>query len=1691
MFVFLAWLAAGIGNDADAVPGEVTQEVKVNRTLPKVAPLKTVLEFSASPTVEEIFRAHVFEEPLVPVGDKPTAAENSALAGALLRYAKRSGPDDFSALTDFLQQHPQSPWAAALLTDLGLEYYNTAHYSLAMDAWSNAWALAGKATDAKSMALVQRAFGELLRMNSRLGRLVEIERLLNSLGNYPGTGPASQRIVDAREVLWNMKNRPEIAFRCGPLALRSICIASNLDGAKDAEIQKTASTQRGCSLPQVAGLSRKIGLNYQMAFRNSGDFVVPSVVHWKVGHYAAIMRRVGDLYELHDPTFGNSTWATKQALEAETSGYFLVGPGPLPPGWRAVNEEEGAAVWGKGMSFGNDPQRITKNDLATGGSCPSQGMAAAKVHLMDVNLSLSDNPLGYAPPVGPPAKFVLRYNLRDIFQPANFTYGNLGPQWTSDWYSYITDNPMNSLADVNLYVSGGGQRTYTGFNTNTQSYAYQQYDQNLLTRTGPGSYQLLNGDGSELIFGQSDGSIGSSRNIFLTQIIDPQGNALTLSYNSNLCLVSVQDAIGQVTSLNYGLAATNIGTGPNGSLLAADPYKLTSVTDPFGRTATFNYQPQVVQAVYTFVNGQPFSTNYIYTWGLASDTDVIGITSQYGYSAFTTSAKTNGGVVTISLVNLVNSLTTPYGTTSFISTNGNNGDTRALDIVYPDGSHERVEYNQTVSLPITNQSLPVGMNPDADPGGLQFRSTYYWDRKASALAYGDYTMARHYQWLHTELLGLSSGTLASTKMPLEGRVYFDYVGQSNPNNISSNTLPAHIGRVLDDGTTQLYAFAYNPFGHITNAVDPLGRSMTYIYDTNGIDLLEVRQTRLGQNELLAKVTYNSQHRPLTYTGPSGQTTTYTYNSFGQLLTLTDPLNETTTCAYDSNGYLLSADGPLPGTNDVTALNYDAFGRIRTITDVSGYVLTFNYDNLDRVTRVTFPDSTFSQYSYSNLDCVSFQDRAGRLTSFSYDSLRQLRSTTDPLSRTTLLDWCRCGALQSITDPMGRTTSWITDVQGRRIAKQYNDGSQETYAYENTTSRLRQVTDERQQTTSYAYNVDDTLSAIGYGNAQVATPSVFFTYDPNYRRISSITDGIGTRNYAYIPVSSPPALGAGELAVMTGPLPNETISYAYDNLDRPVQKTMDGVVSGLAFDAAGRITGVSNELGAFTYAYDGSSDRLVSETFPSGRTTTIGYGNNLQDFVFQQITNKIGTTPISQFSYGHDIARGQITAWSQQAGSQAPSIFTFGYDAANQLLSAAVTNSGVLVNAFGYSYDPAGNRLTELVGGATATSTYNALNQLNTTGNAAINFRTNEWDAQNRLTAINQGNLRTEFAYDGLSRLASIRQLQNGSQVSFRRFVWCKNHICEERDMSGTNIMKRFYPQGVALETGTNSGPYYYARDHLGSVHELTDAAGNVRARYSYDPFGRRTKINGDLDTDFGFAGMFWSAEANLHLARFRAYDSNLGRWLSRDPLKNAEIREGPNLYAYTGNEPVGNRDPSGLGFDTLSANPAVALAIATAGAVGVGVEAAGGPEALEQDFIEAGELCESEGTAITEIAQGVVHTISQMAPESMGELSGTILQTEPVSTEILETDILAEPSIGDRLADLHDVFSGLGEDIWIENELEFGEDSPLGPAGETLETEALYNARTDLYNLASDFSRHANITQQQAMRLLGSGLLGN
>jgi RHS repeat-associated protein len=186
----------------------------------------------------------------------------------------------------------------------------------------------------------------------------------------------------------------------------------------------------------------------------------------------------------------------------------------------------------------------------------------------------------------------------------------------------------------------------------------------------------------------------------------------------------------------------------------------------------------------------------------------------------------------------------------------------------------------------------------------------------------------------------------------------------------------------------------------------------------------------------------------------------------------------------------------------------------------------------------------------------------------------------------------------------------------------------------------------------------------------------------------------------------------------------------------------------------------------------------------------------------------------------------------------------------------------------------------------------------------------QWDAENRLVVIsiyvaNSGTTnRSEFTYDGFGRRVQAVEKNNGTVTSTKRFVWAGLELAQERAANNA-VTKRFFGGGEQIG-GTNC---YFTRDHLGSVREMTDSSGTVRARYDYDPYGRQTKLVGDLDADFGFTGHYVHAPSGLYLTLFRAYNADSGRWLNRDPLGEAG---GMNLYGYVGNNPIRHFDPLGL-----------------------------------------------------------------------------------------------------------------------------------------------------------------------------------
>jgi YD repeat-containing protein len=263
---------------------------------------------------------------------------------------------------------------------------------------------------------------------------------------------------------------------------------------------------------------------------------------------------------------------------------------------------------------------------------------------------------------------------------------------------------------------------------------------------------------------------------------------------------------------------------------------------------------------------------------------------------------------------------------------------------------------------------------------------------------------------------LSSYQMQSTKEPLENRVWYEQEGETINRATGPTGRPSRIGRVLDDGTSQIHRYEYGMRGEMTRYTDPLGRETVYEFAPNEIDLLRVKQKNGTSYDLLQEMTYDAGHQPMAVKDASRKTTSYTYNAEGQVRTITTPAragvdeNRTTTYAYDLNGYLQRVTGPALAAT--TRYTYDGFGRTRTVTDSDEYTLTFDYDVLDR---------TFEETLYERLDPRSSRDRLGRWTHRIHDALQRVTATTDPLGRTVTQVWCSCGSLDAIIDANGNRT----------------------------------------------------------------------------------------------------------------------------------------------------------------------------------------------------------------------------------------------------------------------------------------------------------------------------------------------------------------------------------------------------------------------------------------------------------------------------------------------------------------------------------------------------------------------------------------------------------------------------------------------------------------------------------------------
>jgi YD repeat-containing protein len=176
------------------------------------------------------------------------------------------------------------------------------------------------------------------------------------------------------------------------------------------------------------------------------------------------------------------------------------------------------------------------------------------------------------------------------------------------------------------------------------------------------------------------------------------------------------------------------------------------------------------------------------------------------------------------------------------------------------------------------------------------------------------------------------------------------------------------------GTARTWTYTYNGVGQVLTAVDPLGNTTIYTYDTQG-NLVSI-------------------------TNALNQTTTLSnYDANGRVGRIVDPNGATTDLAYAPRGWLTSKTVTAPGIAETTSYDYDGAGQLTKVTLPDGSYLAYTYDDAHRLTDVADGAGNHIHYTLDvrgNRTADEVRDPAGVLTrqiSRVFDSLSRLQQIT--------------------------------------------------------------------------------------------------------------------------------------------------------------------------------------------------------------------------------------------------------------------------------------------------------------------------------------------------------------------------------------------------------------------------------------------------------------------------------------------------------------------------------------------------------------------------------------------------------------------------------------------------------------------------------------------------------------------------
>ncbi|MEK6762395.1 MAG: LamG-like jellyroll fold domain-containing protein [Nitrospirota bacterium] len=401
-------------------------------------------------------------------------------------------------------------------------------------------------------------------------------------------------------------------------------------------------------------------------------------------------------------------------------------------------------------------------------------------------------------------------------------------------------------------------------------------------------------------------------------------------------------------------------------------------------------------------------------------------------------------------------------------------------------------------------------------------------------------------------------------------------GQGTPGNPATITQPPIVQATFKDAKGQTTTFETDAIGRVTKQIDPLNRTTIITRDPQGNPLTITRP-----NGAVTTMTYDAKGNLLTsteqaiaattsfvyepvfnqvtrITDPKGNQTNITYDVKGNPLTITDADNKVTRFFYNVQGLLTETRDALYPANPATTFTYDVLGRLLTTTDPLNRTTTLTYDSAGNVATST--------------------DALTRVTSFQYDQKNRLKQVTDPATGVTVYTYDGNGNLLTVKDAKNQTTTFAYDDRNRLLSTTDPLGKVEAYSYDGNDNLLTRVTP-KAETISFAYDaVNQSLSKTLPGSqitsyqydlvgnlTNVTDPDsvLAMTYDPANRLTSVKTDGSSNQPAVTLTSAYDPN---GNRVAMTDP--TQTTAYFYDVLNRltqigvPTQSSCPALPAGL-------------------------------------------------------------------------------------------------------------------------------------------------------------------------------------------------------------------------------------------------------------------------------------------------------------------------------------------------------------------------------------------------------------------------------------------------------------------------------------------------------------------------------------------------